>query len=115
LDRSLLYPVKSMLGEEVNASEITTGGLLGDRAFALIDTSDGKIASAKNPRKWPTLFHFGAALADAPGLGARMPQPLTTGVDEDRDLSRIISRCSRGQQAGFSPIASLVVAGDDPH
>jgi hypothetical protein len=46
------YPVKSMMGEELNASEVTKGGLLGDRAYALVDASDGKVATAKNPRKW---------------------------------------------------------------
>jgi uncharacterized protein YcbX len=29
------YPVKSMMGEEVNASEVTKGGLLGDRVYGL--------------------------------------------------------------------------------
>jgi len=38
------YPVKSMMGEELNAAGVTKGGLLGDRAYALIDTSDGKVA-----------------------------------------------------------------------
>jgi uncharacterized protein YcbX len=58
------YPVKSMLGEELNAADVTKGGLVADRAYALIDRSDGKVASAKNPRKWPQLFDFRAALAD---------------------------------------------------
>ena len=60
------YPVKSMQGEELNASAVGTRGLLGDRAYALVDAADGKIASAKNPRKWPNLFAFRAAYADAP-------------------------------------------------
>jgi hypothetical protein len=47
------YPVKSMLGEEVNASEITTGGLLGDRAYALIDSSDGRLPAPKIPGSGP--------------------------------------------------------------
>jgi uncharacterized protein YcbX len=29
------YPVKSMLGEELNAAEVTGRGLLGDRQFAV--------------------------------------------------------------------------------
>jgi uncharacterized protein YcbX len=62
------YPVKSMMGEELNAAEVTRRGLLGDRAYALVDTSDGKIASAKNPRKWPNLFDFRASLSEAPGV-----------------------------------------------
>ena len=67
------YPVKSMMGEELNASEVTAGGLLGDRAYALVDSSDGKIASAKNPRKWPGLFSFRAALTDVPRRDEKVP------------------------------------------
>src|SRR5437899_10141774 len=44
------YPVKSMVGEELNATEVTERGLLGDRSYALVDSSDGKVATAKNPR-----------------------------------------------------------------
>ncbi len=67
------YPVKSMMGEELNATEVTARGLLGDRAYALVDQSDGKVASAKNPRKWPQLFDFRAACIDTPRLGAPVP------------------------------------------
>jgi uncharacterized protein len=67
------YPVKSMMGEELNAAEVTTDGLLGDRAYALVDSLDGKVASAKNPQKWPTLFDFRAVLADAPRPSVKVP------------------------------------------
>src|SRR5712671_336503 len=60
------YPVKSMLGEQLTATEVMESGLLGDRAYALRDISDGKIATAKNPRKWPNLFDYGAAMIGAP-------------------------------------------------
>src|SRR5262245_53329190 len=36
------YPVKSMIGEKLNASDVTERGPLGDRAYALVDASDGK-------------------------------------------------------------------------
>jgi hypothetical protein len=62
-----------MMGEELNAAEVTKGGLLGDRVYALVDSSDGKVASAKNPRKWPQLFDFRAALADASTTGVKAP------------------------------------------
>ena len=55
------YPVKSMLGEEINSSVVTLRGLLGDRAYALVDQTTGKVVSAKNPRKWPDMFRFRAA------------------------------------------------------
>ena len=67
------YPVKSMLGEELNAVEVTKRGLLGDRAYALVDSAVGKVASAKNPRKWPQLFDCRAALADVPRAGVQAP------------------------------------------
>ena len=66
------YPAKSMMGEELNAAEVTKDGLLGDRAYALLDSLDGKVAGAKNPRKWPTLFDFRAVLADATRAGVKV-------------------------------------------
>jgi uncharacterized protein YcbX len=84
------YPVKSMMGEELNASDVTDVGLLGDRAFAVIDKSDGKAASAKNPRRWPTLFDFRAALEDEV---ARITLPDGTTVSsDDEDVDRILSQ-----------------------
>src|ERR671918_388901 len=60
------YPVKSMLGEELNSSYVTERGLIGDRAYALIDHESGKVASAKNARKWGKLFDFRAAFIEDP-------------------------------------------------
>lgn len=54
------YPVKSMMGEELNSSMFGPKGVIGDRLFALSDPATGKIASAKNPSKWPNLFAFHA-------------------------------------------------------
>jgi uncharacterized protein YcbX len=59
------YPIKSMLGEELNASQVAEQGLLGDRAFALIDTATGMTVSAKNPRKWGKMFDCRATLAES--------------------------------------------------
>jgi uncharacterized protein YcbX len=62
-----------MLGEELNAVEVTKHGLPGDHAYALVDSADGKVTSAKNPRKWPGLFDCRAAFADVPGTGVKAP------------------------------------------
>src|SRR5579859_4553558 len=67
------YPVKSMMGEELNASEVTELGLVGDRGYGLVDRSNGKVASAKNPAKWPRLFDFHAAFVQTPRSGAQLP------------------------------------------
>lgn len=60
------YPVKSMMGEELNGTHITLGGVLGDRSYALIDTATNKVISAKNPKKWPDFFSFRAAYTAQP-------------------------------------------------
>ena len=41
------YPVKSMQGRVVGSIEVTSAGVAGDRAFALVDVATGRIASAK--------------------------------------------------------------------
>jgi uncharacterized protein YcbX len=90
------YPVKSMLGEQLTTTEITESGLVGDRAYALRDVSDGKIATAKNPRKWPNLFSYSAVLAGTP-VGEKMPPARITLPDgttistEQSDATRILS------------------------
>lgn len=67
------YPVKSMLGEELDTSDVTKHGLLGDRAYALLDQQTGKIASAKNPKKWAKLLEFHAALIEPPQAYQSLP------------------------------------------
>ena len=60
------YPVKSMLGEDVDASDVTFTGLAGDRQLAVVSRATGKIASAKFPRLWRDLLTVSAAAADDP-------------------------------------------------
>jgi uncharacterized protein YcbX len=86
-----------MMGEELNAAELTQRGLLGDRAYGLVDSADGKVATAKNPRKWPQLFDFRAALAEAPLNDApetvRITLPDGTIVSsEQRDIDQVLSQ-----------------------
>lgn len=77
------YPVKSMMGEELNAADVTERGLLGDRVYAFVDAVDGRVASAKNPSKWPALFDHRAAFVRPPRLGAPLPPVRITLPDGD--------------------------------
>jgi uncharacterized protein len=98
------------MGEELNAAEVTARGLLGDRAYALVDRSDGKVASAKNPRKWAKLFDFRAAFAHPPCPTAPIPPvritlpdgTMVTSEQADRDhrLSHVLGRAVTLQAAG---------------
>ena len=60
------YPVKSMMGEDLNSLEVASRGIVGDRTYALVDAETGKVASAKNPKKWPGLFDYLAAFCAPP-------------------------------------------------
>lgn len=92
------YPVKSVMGEELNASDVTERGLLGDRTYALVDVSNGKVASAKNPRKWPNLFDCRAAFIEPPRAGAKIPAVRITLPDgsvvtsHQADINSILSK-----------------------
>jgi uncharacterized protein YcbX len=55
------YPVKSMLGEDLPAGDVTMAGLAGDRVLGLVHRQTGKVASAKNPRAWRRLLTLRAA------------------------------------------------------
>ncbi len=73
------YPIKSMRGEELDSVEVTDRGLLGDRAYALVDVETGKVVSAKNPRKWPNMLNFRGTFVEPPGApGAIPPVRVTT-------------------------------------
>jgi len=96
------YPVKSMMGEELNAAEVTDRGLRGDRVYALVHRTDGKVPTAKNPRKWPHLFDFRANLIESADAGwqpasVRVTLPdgtrITSGEAScDQILSRALAR-----------------------
>ena len=101
------YPVKSMMGEELNASEVTGRGLVGDRQFAVVDASTGKVAGAKNPRKWGNFFDFRAAYVEPPERESKLPAVRLTLPDgtvvtsEQPDLAQVLSR-ALGREVAFA-------------
>lgn len=108
------YPVKSMLGEELNSSYVTERGLIGDRTYAVIDKQTGKVASAKNPRKWGKLFDFRSMFVDSlhdvndiPPVRITFPDGSNVSSDHQEDdmdssLSKVFDREVRLMKAsGF--------------
>ena len=118
------YPVKSMMGEELNRADVSERGLLGDRTFGLIDRADGKVASAKNPRKWPQLFDYRAAFVVPPRPGAPVPAvritlPDGTSVTSDQaDLDQVLSNALQRDvtfaAAGRDRNGAAAALGPDP-
>lgn len=75
------YPVKSMLGEDLTEVVVDERGLVGDRAYALLDADDGIVASAKNPRKWASLLQLSATFVADPRPGEAPPPVQVTFPD----------------------------------
>jgi uncharacterized protein len=89
------YPVKSMLGEDLDASDVTLSGLDHDRRLAVISQRTGKVASAKYPRLWRGMLTMAAA-ADHPPDGVRITLPdgatiRSTDAEVDQVLSALLS------------------------
>jgi uncharacterized protein len=95
VDRLRRYPVKSMLGEDLDAGDVTLSGLEHDRRLAVVSQRTGKVASAKYPRLWRALLTLAAA-ADQPADGVRITLPdgatiRSTDADVDQVLSALLS------------------------
>ena len=99
------YPVKSMLGEELETCEVTGRGFTGDRAYALVDAADGEIASAKNPRKWARLFECRAELLDG-SSGVRITLPDGTKVSADDPAAADLLSHLLGRKAALQTTAA---------
>jgi uncharacterized protein YcbX len=56
------YPLKSAIGESLEAADLELTGLAGDRTWACVD--DDSVGSAKHPRRWGRLLEVGAELHD---------------------------------------------------
>jgi uncharacterized protein len=92
------YPVKSMRGEALSLAQVTGHGLVGDRAYAILDRADGKVATAKNPKKWPNMFAFQATFLEPSGKNeskSRVRITLPDGrtvTSEQKDLLQVLSQ-----------------------
>src|SRR5467141_286614 len=91
------FPVKSMGGEQLQDVEVTERGVLGDRAYALIDKDTGKVVSAKSVRLFPSLLDCKAAFVEPPRRGGDLPAvqillPDSTTVRSDSgEVDRVLS------------------------
>ncbi len=76
VNRLWRFPVKSMMGEEIESAEVVWSGFYGNRCYALVDSQSSKLVSAKNPQRWARMFQCSSRLlpADmAPGDRHRQP------------------------------------------
>ena len=92
------FPVKSMQGERLTAAQVTEGGVLGDRGYALVEVDTGKVLSGKTPRLGTQLLGCRAAFVASPMPGDELPPvhitlPDGTSVTSDsRDCDATLSK-----------------------
>lgn len=95
------FPVKSMLGEQLEEAELTARGLLGDRVYALIDAETGKVVSAKSVKMFPDLLDCRATFLEAPQSGRELPPVRITLPDgpsvtsDSSEVDRVLSKYFR--------------------
>jgi uncharacterized protein len=86
------YPVKSMLGENLDAGDVTFTGLAGDRRLAVVSRTTGKVASAKLPRLWRDLLTLSAASGGTADGAVRITLPEGRTVwSSDADVDAVLS------------------------
>jgi uncharacterized protein len=91
------YPVKSMLGESLSRAVLDERGVLGDRAYAVLDVETGVVASAKVPQRWAKLLDFSAEFTAEPTHDQAAPPVRITFPDgsrrrsDDSDIDQALS------------------------
>ena len=93
---SALYrcPVKSMQGEQLPELQLTERGVDGDRVLALLDRTDGLVASAHHPAKWDQLLHCRARTTPDCKVWATPPggRELPAGAELERELGTLLGQ-----------------------
>jgi uncharacterized protein YcbX len=89
------YPVKSMMGEQLDATQLTAQGVVGDRGWATRDEVRGGIRGAK---KIGALMQFAARYASEPSFDGAIPNAIITLPDgrevrtDAADVSAVLSK-----------------------
>jgi MOSC domain-containing protein len=94
------FPVKSMGGERLEEAQLTERGIVGDRAFAIIDVETGKVASAKSVRLFPHLLRCKATFVESPRAARELP-PVRITLPDGQGVTSDSPDVDRTLSAGF--------------
>ena len=103
------YPIKSMLGEAIAEAELEARGMVGDRAYALLDRATGAVLSMKHPRQLGRLLEYRAAFREPPACGGTLPPVAVTFPDSSvltTDDAALLSALSRSLERDLELLAS---------
>ena len=114
------FPVKSMQGEELNDAAVSAAGLVGDRAYAVLDIQTGKVASGTHPTLWPGLLGCRASLIESPRTTGELPAARieladgTVVMSDTPDIDVVLSRFF-GREVTLAHVAPLDYTIDQYH
>ena len=106
------FPVKSMKGERLAQAQLTEAGLVGDRAYALIDADTGKVVSAKSVKLFPDLLACRAAFITPPQARQEVP-PVRIDLPDGTSVTSDSSDADRALSAYFRRDVRLARAAPD--
>lgn len=91
------FPVKSMQGERLDEANVTERGIVGDRAYALVEADSGKVVSAKSVNAYPELLACRAEFVEPPRSGELPPARivLPNGVSVTTDAPNVAAVLSK--------------------
>jgi len=110
------YPVKSMLGEELDQAEVEPGGIQGDRQWAVVDAESGVSLSAKryaellNCRAWTNDNEIVIALPD----GSELPVDSSEAANALSDLlgRKVVTRSAESAQTIQHEFPTAITEGE---
>lgn len=108
------FPVKSMQGEQLEQAELTGQGVVGDRAYALIDRDTGKVVSAKSVRLFPDVLACRAAFVGSPQAGGDLP-PVRISLPNGIAVTSDSAEVDRVLSAFFGRAVTLAKAAPDDY
>lgn len=97
------YPVKSMLGERIERARLAENGVVGDRAYALVDAETGKVVSVKRPKRWGRMFEL-VASTDGDTIRVSFPGPASLAIDDPELAKRLSDFFGRAVLVATAPL-----------
>ncbi len=107
------YPVKSMLGEQLEEAVLGVAGLPLDRRYGLLDAATGYVATAKHPRLWRRLLQWSATAA-GDRVRVSAPDGHTRDVDDPRLAEELTADLGRAVTVAAARPAGSEVERPDP-
>ena len=108
------YPVKSMLGQQLEEAVVGATGLEHDRWRALMDPATGYVCTAKHPRLWRRLLQYSAAVEDDGRVLVTTPGGETIDADDPRLVETLTADLGRAVEVRAQRPAGSSVERPDP-